>query len=197
MSEWGTEEGLTTRYTGKVVDAFFDEGQYGGTLKLTVESDDLDSGETENWYGCGKGVKVVNEGKVDLSNMKGGKFNSSSGVGSLIQYLLKDDRLIKQVSSNGGPDEAKSFIGLEAVWERIEFNNKINGEDVSYSRVLPVAVAGEEPQEEGTPEVPKWLIDLCVNSEGYDQFVEAATADDRLDAESRKLVMNESYWDFS
>lgn len=196
MSEWGTEEGLTTRYTGKVTDAFFDEGQYGGTLKLTVASDDIDSGETENWYGCGKGVKVLNEGAVDLSNMKGNKFNRQSGVGSLIEYLLKDDRLIKQVSENGPPEQAKSYIGLEAVWERVEFKNTIGGEERVYNRMLPVAVAGEEPQEDGEVDVPKWLVTTCTAVDDYDSFIEAATSDERLTPELRKLVMNEAYWQF-
>lgn len=199
MSEWGTEEGLTTRYTGKVTDAYFDEGQYGGTLKLTVESDDLDSGETENWYGCGKGVAVISDQEVSLDNMKGGKFNSASGVGSLIQHLLKDERLIGQVSSKGGPDKASSYIGLEAVWELVEFENTINGEKVTYTRMLPVAVVGEGAGGDDGEDVavPKWLVNLCTESASYDTFVELALADDQLTAELRKLVMNESYWDFS
>jgi len=197
-SPWDTEEGLTQKYSGTVTDAYFDEGEYGGTLKLTVESPDLDAGSTENWYGCGKGVVVISDDKVDLANMKGAKFNTQSGVGSLIAALVKDERLISQVSEKGGPDEAQSFVGLAAQWELKEFTFKSNGEDVSYTRMLPVGVIGEGVAEE-TPDVdvPKWLIIACSEADNYTDFMAAALAHDEVTPALRKVILNESFWDFA
>ncbi len=192
MSAWDTESGLEEKYTGKVVDAFFDEGQYGPVLKLSIESPEL-GGVTEVWYNCGKGVQLVSDTEVDLSLMKGQKFNSNSAVGTLIEYLKQEPTLIDTVAKNGDPSDAKAYIGLAAQWERVEFKAKINGEDVEYARVLPTAALGGD----GEVDVPKWLVDLCVETDNYDAFVESALEDDRIDGTSRKLVLNESYWDFS
>ena len=192
MSAWDTESGLEEKYTGKVTDAFFDEGQYGPVLKLSIESPEL-GGVTEVWYNCGKGVRLVSDTEVDLSLMKGQKFNSNSAVGQLIEYLKATPELVDLVAAQGDPSSAKSYIGLAAVWERIEFKAKINGEDVEYTRVLPTASLNGGNDE---VEVPRWLVDLCVEHSTYDEFVSAALEDDRLDGDSRKLVLNESYWDF-
>lgn len=196
MTEWDTEEGLASKYTGTVTDAYFDEGQYGATLKLTVDSPELGQ-EVENWYGCGKGVQLVSEKEVDLSLMKGEKFNSASAVGQLITALKDVPALLEQVTTKGPPNFANSFVGLTAVWERVEFSYKRDGETVSYTRVLPVAVVGGGDVKADEPTAPAWLVQLAVEHEGYDDFVAAALDDERIDSAARKLVLNEKFWDFS
>ena len=148
-------------------------------------------------FGCGKGVTLVSEKEVDLGLMKGEKFNSNSAVGQLITALKDNPALLSQVTAKGAPNLATSYIGLTAVWERKEFKNKINGEDVSYSRILPVDVVGGEAAKADWYTAPAWLVQLAVEHSGYDDFVAAALDDERIDSAARKLVLNEKFWDFS
>lgn len=198
-SEWDTESGLETDYDGTVVDAWFEEGDYGCTLKLVVDSPTLDS-DVENWYGCGKKVQLISDTEVDLSANKGGKFNTNSAVGQLIRAIV-DAELTDQVGKEG-PANAQSFKGLSAHWEVKEFSTKIDGETKTYTRTLPVgpprsAEAKAKAEKADEPEIPKWLITLCSEHESYDDFLDAALKDERLDKALRAIVLNEEYWDFS
>lgn len=194
---WDTEDGLSSKFTGKVTDAYWDEGRYGVQLVLEIESPEFDQ-PTQAWYSAGKGVQLVSDSEVDLSLVKNNRFNTASGVGDMITYLKKEPSLLQQVAANGTPDNAKSFVGLEAVWERIEFKRTINGEETSYKRLLPVSTLGSpEPEGEDEAEIPDWLGKIYAEATDYDGFVSSAMDDERLTRELRKLVLNEDYWKFT
>lgn len=197
MADWDTESGLVEKFDGTVADAWFEEGEYGVTLKLTIESPNLGN-DTELWFSCGKkGVEYVSDQKVDVSLAKNGRFNDQSGVGLLISALKKNPALISQVSSKGGPDEASSYKGLKARWERLQFGEKQDGTP-RYATV-PVDTYGAEAKaddEQADTEIPAWLIDVCNNAATYDEFVENALAHDDIDRATRKLVMDDTLWTF-
>jgi hypothetical protein len=198
MADWDTESGLVEKFDGTVVDAFFEEGEYGVTLKLTVESPNLGN-DTELWFSCGKkGIEYVSDQKVDVSLAKNGRFNDQSGVGLLISSLKKNPALISQVSSKGGPDEASSYKGLKARWERLQFGEKQDGTP-RYATV-PVdtygAAQADTAGSDDAAEIPGWLMQLCSTAATYDEFVENALAHDDIDRATRKLVMDETLWEF-
>lgn len=198
---WETEDGLTSKFTGKVTDAYWDEGRYGVQLVLVIESSEFDQ-PTQAWYSAGKGVQLISDSEVDLTLVKNNRFNTASGVGDLITYLKNNETLLQQVSSNGSPDNAKSFVGLEAVWERIEFKRTINGEETSYKRLLPVATVGGGEAADEVPaedtDFPDWLGELYATCTNYDEFVSLALDDERVstDRELRKLILTEKFWKF-
>jgi|688.fasta_scaffold76530_2 hypothetical protein len=195
---WDTEDGLSSKFEGKVTDAYWDEGRYGVQLVLEIESPAFDQ-PTNAWYSAGRGVQLVSDSEVDLSLVKNGKFNTSSGVGDLITYLKKEPTLLEVVANNGSPDNAKSFVGLEAVWERIEFKRTINGEETTYKRLLPVSVlGGATPAEsEDDADIPDWLGEIYATATDYDSFVSAAIDHEQITRELRKLILNEDYWKFT
>lgn len=198
MADWDTESGLVEKFDGTVADAWFEEGEYGVTLKLTIDSPQLTQ-DTELWFSCGKkGIEYVSDQKVDVSLAKNGRFNEQSGVGLLIGSLKKNPALISQVSSKGGPDEASSYKGLTARWERVQFGEKQDGSP-RYATV-PVDTFGAVPATDNDSdtddEIPAWLIDLCNGATTYDEFVENALAHDNIDRATRKLVMDDTLWSF-
>lgn len=200
IDAWDTEDGLSSKFTGKVSDAYWDEGRYGVQLVLEIESPEFDQ-PTNAWYSAGRGVQLVSDSEVDLTLVKNNRFNTSSGVGDLITYLKNVPELIQQVASNGSPDNAKSFVGLDAVWERIEFKRTINGEETTYKRLLPVAVNGADATppkdgDAGMDNAPDWLYSLYAGSSDYDSFVSAALDHEGITREVRKLVLTESNWEF-
>lgn len=197
MADWDVESGLVDKFDGTVEDAYFEEGQYGVTLKLLVSSPQLDQ-DNELWFSCGqKGVEFVDDGHVDVSLAKNGRFNEQSGVGILIKSLKAHPDLLAQIASKGGPDEAATFKGFTARWERTQFGEKQDGTPRYVT--VPTGAAGgvkAEAKVEEVTEIPKWLADICIANDTYDSFVEAALADERIDRASRKLVMDETLWDF-
>lgn len=197
MADWDVESGLVEKFDGTVEDAFFEEGEYGVTLKLVISSPQLDQ-DTELWFSCGKkGIEYVDDGHVDVSLAKNGRFNEQSGVGVLIKQLKGAPELLAQLSGKGGPDEAATYKGFSARWERLQFGEKQDGSPRYVT--VPTGPAGGEKAEAKADEVidiPKWLADVCIASDTYDSFVEAALADERIDRSTRKLVMDETLWDF-
>lgn len=202
MSAWDTGSGLVEEYDGEVIDAYFEEGEYGGTLKLIISSPAVDD-DLENWYPCGKKVAVVSDNEVDLSAMRGGVFNKNSGVGQLIEAIKTDEGLIAQVGE-AGPAFADSFKGLKAHWKLHTYTANINGEKREYTRILPTKAIGDGAKggakakaEEPEQDIPEWLAKLAVSHDSYDEFVEEALDHEDMTRELRKLVTKESLWDFS
>ena len=192
---WETESGLEERYPGKVVDAWFDEGTYAPVLKLEIDSPAFEA-TTEHWYSCGKRVSLVSDGEVDLSSSKSGNFHENSAVGELIKSIVPHETVLKQIADNGDPKFAKSWIGLDCIWERVEHTNTINGEKKSYSRMVCAGpIDGGKEVEEYNP--PKWLVTVCAESDTYEEFLSAAMADDRVSDDDRRAVLNKEFWDFS
>lgn len=197
MADWDTETGLIEKFDGTVTDAWFEEGEYGVTLKLAIDSPQTDS-ELEQWYGCGsKGVQFVSDQQVDVSMAKNGRFNEQSGVGQLIKHV-KSAGLLDMIASKGGPDEAASWKGLKARFEVVEVGTKQDGTPRRVT-VPTGGHGGEKAKGADAPatEIPDWLVATCELADNYDEFVEAALADERVDRGTRKLVMDKTLWDFS
>lgn len=196
MADWDTETGLVDKFDGEVVDAWFEEGEYGVTLKLAITSPQTDS-ELEQWYGCGsKGVQFVSDQQVDVSMAKNGRFNEQSGVGQLIKHV-KSAGLLDQLASKGGPDEAASWKGLKARFESVVVGQKQDGSDRRVTVPTGPYGGGDAPAPaDETPAVAEWLVELAGEHSNYDAFVEAALADDRIDRASRKAVMDRNLWEF-
>jgi len=198
MADWETETGLIQKFDGTVIDAWFEEGEYGVTLKLAIDSPQAEQ-EIEQWYGCGsKGVQFVSDQQVDVSMAKNGRFNEQSGVGQLIKHL-KSSGMIGQIAEKGGPDEAASWKGLKARFENTEVGKKENGDPRMVT--VPVGPFGGEAEAKAdapapAAEIPAWLVAHCVAAATYDDFVEAALADEQVDRATRKLVMDKSLWEF-
>jgi len=190
--EWGVASTFDETFEATVTDAYFEEGDYGVQLVLVLDNG---TNEFNKYYGVGKKVTLVNEGEVDCSANKSNMFHKSSAIGELVTALLADEHLISQVATKGSPREAASWKGLSAVWETFSRSSVIDGEKREWERLLPTAAVGGAKAEADAP--PAWLITLCAESDDYDSFLEAALASDELDATSRKLVLNESFWDFS
>jgi hypothetical protein len=191
--EWDTTTGLDDRFHATVSEAFFDEGDYGVQLVLVLDAPELGT-ELTKYFGCGKKAQLVSEDEVDCSALKGNTFHRNSAVGELIEALKADERLLSQVAGNGSPKLAKSWVGLEADWVNHQRSGTINGEKTTWDRLLPEAGEVEVPKE---VEVPQWLITMCSECDTYDAFLSEALGDERLSADLRKVVLNESFWDFS
>jgi hypothetical protein len=199
MADWDTETGLVEKFDGTVIDAWFEEGEYGVTLKLAIETPQADS-ELEQWYGCGsKGVQFVSDQQVDVSMAKNGRFNEQSGVGQLIKYV-KASGLIDQIAGKGGPDEAASWKGLKARFEVVEVGTKQDGTPRKVT-VPTGPFGGEAVADTGTDtevtDIPAWLVAICEDADTYDAFMEAALSHESIDRATRKLVMDPTLWDFS
>ncbi len=190
--EWGVASNFDETFDATVSDAYFEEGDYGVQLVLVLDNGD---NEFNKYYGVGKKVTLVNEGEVDCSANKNNMFHKSSAIGELVQALVADENLIGQVASKGSPREAASWKGLSATWETFTRTATIEGEKREWERLLPTGATSSAAKEEEAP--PAWLLTLCGESADYDSFLEAALASEELDASSRKLVLNESFWDFS
>lgn len=194
-NEWETTTGVEDIFDAEVIDARFDDGDYGVQLVLT-----LDNGQSEfdKYWSCGGKAVFQSEAEVDMSGLKGNTFHKRSAAGELIESLRDHPEVLKQIANNGSPKVAKSWIGLKARWQNVEKSAQIEGETRKFERLLVVGSFGGEgaPERKGV-EPEKWLVELCVSSETYDEFMDAALADERLDAGQRKLVLNESYWDFA
>ena len=193
-TQWETTTGLDDKFHGTVTEAYFDEGDFGVQLVLIIDAPELGT-ELTKYFGCGRKAKLVSEEEVDLSGLKSNAFHRNSAVGELIEALREDDRLLKQVADNGAPNLASSWVGLEAEWVTHQRSGTIEGNKTTWDRLLPEFAGESEPESE--EDVPAWLLTLCSENSDYDSFFKAAMADDRLDGPSRRLVLNEDYWDFS
>jgi hypothetical protein len=194
MSEWETTTGLDDSFDGIVTEAFFDEGDYGVQLVLVLDAPELGT-ELTKYFGCGKKVQLVSEDEVDCSALKGNTFHRNSAVGEVIEALRVEPSLLEQVAKNGSPKQASSWVGLHAKWVTHQRSGTIDGNKTTWDRLLPEAPESE-PEDKGV-DVPKWLITLCSESDDYDTFMGKALGHENITPELRKVVLNESFWDFS
>jgi hypothetical protein len=199
MSNWDTTSGLASDYEGSVTEAWFEEGDYGATLKLAIDSPAFDSPVT-NFYPCGKGVEFVSEDEVSLTNMKDNRFNTNSAVGQLIEALKASESLLAQVGSDG-PQFAKSFLGLTAKWEvkEMSFTDK-GGTKRNYSRTYPQAIEGKA---DDTKVPPAWLVKIANENSNYEDFVTSALEElGRQDVkgqeavEVKRTILDSDFWSF-
>ena len=193
FEEWDTTSGIDDEFDAKVIDARFDDGDYGVQLVLTLDNGDA---EFDKYWGCGSKVQFKSEAVADCSALKGDTFHKRSAIGELISSLREHPEVLKQVAANGSPKEAANWVGLQARWKNHDRTGQVQGETKQWERLLVVGPYGGEVKE-AEVEPPSWLVDLCVEHKSYDAFMEAALADERLDKTLRGLVLNESYWDFS
>lgn len=165
-SAWDLETGLPTEFQGIVEDAYFTvDSEYNDgqdlLLKFEVQTDDDqigDGGKTTLQFTCGKGWEAAEKGaKAVREDGKSKGFQEQSGVGLLVKHALGTDAgaiLRARVSDNVGPRDAAIWKGLTFDWERKEFSGKIEGEDRTWYRMLPVKFIGENVRAGSTASEP-------------------------------------------
>ena len=165
QTEWGTSSGLLEKCTGTIAEAWFGkneqaEGPGADRIYLFWRLINLDSEEDyDEWVArlsIGNGWEVVDEGKRVVREDGGNKpFNNSTDYGKVINRVLGSaggkegkafapnfDGAFDVLKSKGTQYQAEVWVGMRFEFDTEQFSSTIQGEDVSWARLLPQRFVG-------------------------------------------------------
>lgn len=192
----------------------YDEDNDRVVLKLELYSEDPDVGETIKQYGCGGGWQVEDDGaRITHSSGKAKKFHVKSGVGTLLKSCNTHGIDLRERGFT--PFEAGLWKGLDAEWDTVVDEFDIDGEIITRSCAVPVALNGngaatkapaaKKPAAKKEAAAPAStgingalrgkLLALAKSCESHDEFMEKAfsTVDGVVgDTDAEAAVMDEA-----
>lgn len=142
-------------FTGKVIDAFFTENEYGLSLCLKSTFDDpenypkFEDGTYTRYYGCGKGWTTKDQGDTAIheGGAEGKRFNKSSKMGELVSAFGDIPDVGSKVPAEFDPYDARTWKGLHLSWAQKPVVRRRNVDDkwenYDAMALLPVDVIGE------------------------------------------------------
>lgn len=126
--------GLLMAYTGKVTDAFFQDGEYGCQLNLHILLDhpedhpNIPDGIVKNWYGTGPGWVAVQNGTA-VESAEATKFNGNTECGRLVKQIQAIDPDGATLAA-GTTKQAAFYKALSGDWGPVEWKtNAFTGRD--------------------------------------------------------------------
>lgn len=155
-----TTTGLFSDYVGTVQESWFAMSERG-VLELHLKMLVKDSDEYPEWeerYGCGQDWQCVDGGNT-AENARGVNkgFNKNSGYGKFLE-ALKGLKAVDDLKKQGrvDPRKADNWIGckLKMGAQTGEFEDKLTGQKVEWSKNYPVAYLGIDPVHGGTVAAP-------------------------------------------
>lgn len=160
-------------YTGTVIDAWFEEGQYGVQLVLQNRLDEADqmeyhwmaSGEDKRWFGAGKIAvaktgprepwQVIGDGAAVKGDKEDRMFRGDSDLGRLLNQLFSLPN-VSDLPEDFDPRVAASWKGLHIGWGPVPVvkRTQVDGDwkDMTVNMDLPVSL-GAGATAESTPDV--------------------------------------------
>lgn len=153
---WETTAGLVQEYEGVVREAVFSyDSRYNNgeslllMLTFDVDPEVAEDGERVEMFTAGTGWTEIDGGNgcqnkrgVEGGTARGALFNKASGCGLLVEAMIEAEGFDASLVAN--PYKAESWIGLGMEVHAKEFKNTVNGEERTYTRMLPVRVWRED-----------------------------------------------------
>lgn len=162
MSDWQTDSGLFSDYTGTVTDAWFQTDPNvgdGKVFQLYLEMGDLDvpapdgKGEWIERFSCGPDW-MSNDGGKTVSHPSKNLFNKNSQVGRLVDRLVELAD-VEQLGTRGSEKSGGTYLGMrmhmEGVTTKGTFRQGANkGEAWESTRNFPTSLEFVEVGAEGS-----------------------------------------------
>jgi hypothetical protein len=221
QTEWGTSSGLLEKCTGTIAEAWFGkneqaEGPNADRVYLFWRLINLESEEGyDEWVArlsIGNGWEPVDGGARVVREDGGNKpFNNSTDYGKVINRVLganggKEGKAFEGqfngafdvLKSKGNQYQADVWVGMRFEFDTEEFSSTINGEDVTWSRLLPQkyvgadgrtggaggdaqsATATEAPAQNGAGSLESQLVAIAKEASSHSEFVERALSVDGI-----------------
>ena len=230
---WGTSSGLLETCTGTIAEAWFGrneqaEGPGADRVYLFWRLINLETEEEQDeWVArlsIGNGWEPIEGGAKVVREDGGSKpFNNSTDYGKVINRVLGQnggkegrafegqfDGAFEVLKGRGTQYQADVWVGMRFDFDTEEFSSTINGEDVTWNRLLPQrfvgmdervagdtsstapsteSVAATTPSSGSSPNgVEQQLAELARNCETHDEFVNKALQVDGVSSDQALLA---------
>jgi hypothetical protein len=224
---WGTSSGLLESGTATIAEAWFGrneqaEGELANKVYLFWRLINIDSDDDYDEYVArltiGNGWEPLEDGARVVREDGGSKpFNNNTDYGKVINRVLGSqggkegkafapnfDGAFDVLKSKGTQYDAKVWVGMRFEFATEEFSSTINGEDVTWNRLLPQkfvgdggaggatstapAAAATAPSGTGQPTLEEQLVTLAKSAGSHGEFVGQALAVPGLSADEALLA---------
>jgi len=149
-------------FSGPIIDAYYNENEYGCSLVLKNQFDDpenyprFEDGCFTKYFPCGKGWKPTTDGAgIEHESGEDKKLNKGTGIGKLVAAISVIPGVSEALPGDWSAKNATSWKGLHLEWGQVPVQKNVNvnkdtpgapdkWEKVDAFELLPVGIVGAE-----------------------------------------------------